>query len=82
MLAGGGELNGIRLLSKERIAIATKPEPENPKKADIRWWYAHSLGYTLGGGPGLRKRMPCSFGYEGIGTIVLLTQAEGLPLLS
>jgi CubicO group peptidase (beta-lactamase class C family) len=69
MLAGGGELNGVRFLTKERITIATSPEPEDVKKAEVRWWYAHSLGYTLGGGPGLRKGMPHSFGYEGIGTI-------------
>jgi len=69
MLACGGELDGVRILSKEQIIIATALEPEDPKKAEIRWWTAHSLGYTLGGGPGLRKNMPHSFGYEGIGTI-------------
>lgn len=69
MLANRGELDGVRILSKERITIATTLEPEDPKKAEIRWWTAHSLGYTLGGGPGLRKNMPHSFGYEGIGTI-------------
>lgn len=69
MLACGGELDGVRILDKERIAIASARVPEDSKKADIRWWNSHSLGYTLGGGPGPRKDMPHSFGYEGIGTI-------------
>jgi len=69
MLACGGELDGVQLLSKERISIATATEPEDPEKAEIRWWNAHSLGYTLGGGPGPREGMPHSFGYEGVGTI-------------
>lgn len=69
ILANGGELDGVRLLSRERIDIATAPVYENPKKAEIRWWNAHSLGYTLGGKSGLRKDMPHSFGYEGVGTI-------------
>ncbi len=41
----------------------------DPEKAEVRWWDAHSLGYTLGGGPGPREGMPHSFGYEGVGTI-------------
>jgi CubicO group peptidase (beta-lactamase class C family) len=69
ILANGGELDGVRLLSKERIKIATAPESEDPEKTEIRWWTAHSLGYTLGGGSGLREEMPHSFGYEGVGTI-------------
>jgi len=31
--------------------------------------FDYNVGYTLGGGTGLRKGMPHSFGYEGIGTI-------------
>ncbi len=69
MLACGGKLGGARVLSKERIAIASAKVAEDSIKADIRWWNAHSLGYTLGGGPGPRKDMPHSFGYEGVGTI-------------
>ena len=69
ILANGGELDGVRLLSKERIKIATTPESEDLEKAEVRWWNAHSLGYTLGGGSGPRVGMPHSFGYEGVGTI-------------
>jgi CubicO group peptidase (beta-lactamase class C family) len=69
MLANGGELDGIHLISKERIKIATSPESEDPKKAEVRWWNAHSLGYTLGGGSGPREGMSHSFGYEGVGTM-------------
>jgi len=69
MLASGGELDGVRILSKEQIALAATPEYEDPKKAEIRWWAAHGLGYTLGGGTTLRRGIPNSFGYEGIGTV-------------
>jgi len=69
MLSSEGELDGVRILSKEQIAIAVTPEYEDPKKSEIKWWTAHSLGYTLGGETGLRRGMPHSFGYEGIGTI-------------
>ncbi len=69
MLACGGELDGVRILSKERTDIAAARVSEDSRIAEIRWWNGHSLGYTLGGGPGLRKGMPHSFGYEGIGTI-------------
>jgi CubicO group peptidase (beta-lactamase class C family) len=69
VLAAGGDLNGVRLLSPERIRIATTAQPENAESAEIRWWTAHGLGYTLGGGPGPRADQPQAFGYEGIGTI-------------
>jgi CubicO group peptidase (beta-lactamase class C family) len=69
MLACDGKLDGVRVLSKERIAIASARVAEDSITADIRWWNYHSLGYTLGGGPGLRKDLPHSFGYEGVGTI-------------
>ncbi len=69
MLASGGTLEKIRLFREERIKSVSSPEPENPKEAEIRWWTAYGLGYTLGGGPGLREDMPHSFGYEGVGTI-------------
>ncbi len=69
MLAQFGELDGVRLLSRDRIITASNPEPADPEEIQYRWWTAHSLGYTLGGGPGLRERYPHSIGYEGIGTI-------------
>ena len=69
MLANSGELNGTRILSKERTEISSKPEPEDPESSDVRWWNGHSLGYTLGGGSGPRSFLPYSFGYEGPGII-------------
>jgi CubicO group peptidase (beta-lactamase class C family) len=69
MLCSGGELDGVKILSKKQIIIAATPEYEDPKKSEIRWWTAHGLGYTLGGGTGLRRGIPFSFGYEGIGTV-------------
>jgi CubicO group peptidase (beta-lactamase class C family) len=69
MLANGGILDGVRLLSPERIALTSKPQPENTEGARAHWWFAHGLGYTLGGGPGPRLNRPRAFGYEGIGTI-------------
>jgi len=69
MLAGGGALDGVRLLSQERIAIAGAPQPEEPDTIDFRWWTGHGLGYTLGGGPGPRKGLPHALGYEGVGTV-------------
>jgi len=69
MLAQYGELDGVRLLSRDRVIIASNPEPAEPEEIQYRWWTAHSLGYTLGGGPGLREGYPHSIGYEGIGTI-------------
>ena len=77
LLAGGGVLDGVRLLSQERIAIAGAPQPEEPDKADFRWWTGHGLGYTLGGGPGPRRGLPHSLGYEGIGTIGFADTSRG-----
>ncbi len=58
MLAGGGELDKVRLLSQERVATAAKAEFEGHDPilspafgsafAQCRW----SLGYSLGGRPG------------------------------
>src|SRR5687768_4586896 len=51
MLAGGGELDGVRLVSQDRISIAAVPEPESrypdpslssPGTAQVRWWHAHA----------------------------------------
>ncbi len=69
MLAGGGELDGTRILARDRVATLSEPEPEDVDSAGVRWWTAHSLGYTLGGGPGPREGHPQAFGYEGVGTI-------------
>jgi len=69
MLAEGGELDGVRLLSRERIATATSPQPEDADTAGIRWWTRHGLGYTLGGGTGPMAGRPDAFGYEGVGTV-------------
>lgn len=69
MLAGSGVLDGVRLLNPERIAIAGTPQPEEPDMIDFRWWTAHGLGYTLGGGSGPTKGLPHAMGYEGVGTI-------------
>lgn len=77
MLAGGGALDGVRLLSQERIAIATAPQPENPNTAEVRWWTGHGLGYTLGGGPGPSAGRPHAFGYEGVGTIGFADPSRG-----
>lgn len=77
MLAGGGALDGVRLLSQERIAVAGAPQPEEPDMIDVRWWTGHGLGYTLGGGPGPRNGLPHSLGYEGVGTIGFADPSSG-----
>jgi CubicO group peptidase (beta-lactamase class C family) len=70
MLAGGGELDGVRLLSAERARILAAPEYEESQHGqDSPWFQRHGLGYTLGGGPGPRADHPGAFGYEGLGTI-------------
>ncbi len=77
LLAGGGTLDGVRLLSQERIAIAGAPQPEEPDMIDFRWWTGHGLGYTLGGGPGPMKGLPHALGYEGVGTIGFADPSRG-----
>ena len=69
MLADGGTLDGVRLLGRERIAVAATPQPEDADSAGIRWWTRHGLGYTLGGGTGPTAGRPHAFGYEGVGTV-------------
>ena len=69
MLADGGTLDGVRLLGRERIAVAATPQPENADSAGIHWWTRHGLGYTLGGGTGPTAGRPHAFGYEGVGTV-------------
>jgi CubicO group peptidase (beta-lactamase class C family) len=68
MLAGGGELDGVRILSPESVRLAAAPQAE-PEAGRYRWWHAHGLGYTLGGGPGPTEHLASAFGYEGVGTI-------------
>jgi CubicO group peptidase (beta-lactamase class C family) len=73
LLAGGGALNGVHLLRPERVAVATRPELEEPdpilsaifSTAPSRW----ALGYELGGEPGPMASSPNAFGYAGLGTI-------------
>ncbi|KUG14485.1 esterase a [hydrocarbon metagenome] len=77
LLAGGGALEGVRLLSEERIAIAGEPQTEDPGMINFRWWTGHGLGYTLGGGPGPRKGLPHALGYEGVGTIGFADPSSG-----
>ncbi|MDD1716527.1 MAG: serine hydrolase, partial [Methanolinea sp.] len=77
VLAGGGVLDDVRLLSRKRIAIAGASQPEDPDKTDFRWWTGHGLGYTLGGGPGPRKELPHALGYEGVGTIGFADPSSG-----
>jgi CubicO group peptidase (beta-lactamase class C family) len=69
MLADGGELEGVRIISKEGLDRVLKPIPEDTQETGVRWWTRHCLGYTLGGGPGPREGRPNAFGYEGTGTI-------------
>jgi len=72
VLAMGGELGGVRLMSRDRIAAAGVPEFEGPDPilspifgGEYRW----TLGYTLGGSPGPMAKHPNAIGYAGIGTI-------------
>lgn len=72
LLAGGGELDGVRLLSPERIRMATVLESAGPdpilsafNEAEVRW----AVGYMLGGGQGPMAGRPDAFGYDGTGTI-------------
>jgi hypothetical protein len=84
MLAASGELDGVRLVSRARVATAAAPEPEksDPNPSAIRsvqscWWHAHGLGYTLGGGPGPMAGRTDAFGYEGLGTIGFADPSQG-----
>lgn len=69
MLAAGGVLDGVRILSEESLARALVPVSEDTQEIGVHWWTRQCLGYTLGGGPGPRERRPNTFGYEGTGTI-------------
>jgi CubicO group peptidase (beta-lactamase class C family) len=72
MLAAVGELDGVRLLSPERIAAATVVDFEGVDPIlevfgsdPIRW----ALGYMVGGVAGFVPSRPKAFGYDGVGTI-------------
>jgi CubicO group peptidase (beta-lactamase class C family) len=74
MLAGEGELDGVRLLRPERITIASAAQSQGAdpiltatfaQAAYYRW----SLGYTVGGGLGPASERPTAFGYAGLGTV-------------
>jgi CubicO group peptidase (beta-lactamase class C family) len=73
VLAGGGELDGVRLLTPDRIAVATRIESDqgaDPVLAGVMDWRPRwGLGYSLGGAPGAMAGRPLAFGYEGLGTI-------------
>ncbi len=74
MLADGGKLDNVRLLSQEQVSVASKVEfdgqdpilsPIFPSASHSRW----SLGYSLGDKSGPMAGRPNAFGYEGVGTI-------------
>jgi CubicO group peptidase (beta-lactamase class C family) len=73
MLAGGGVLDSVRILSAERVRLAAEPEAErglDPVLAPAMAWEPRwTLGYTIGGGPGPMRGFPHAFGYEGLGTV-------------
>jgi CubicO group peptidase (beta-lactamase class C family) len=48
-IAQGGELDGTRIMSAERVRLMVEPQPKRPDKVisiEIPW----GLGYMLGGG--------------------------------
>lgn len=81
MLAGNGELQGVRLLSQDSVALAATPEsvsgPDPVLSAITNWQPRWSLGYTVGGGPGPMQGRPQAFGYEGIGTVGFADPSRG-----
>ncbi|MHB1132334.1 MAG: serine hydrolase domain-containing protein [Chloroflexota bacterium] len=80
MLAGGGEIDGVRLLNPERIVAATAEAFRGPDpfltvfgESEYRW----SPGYMLGGTPGPMAGRPQAFGYSGVGTIGFGDASQG-----
>jgi len=69
MLLGGGELDGVRILSADGVARATAVEVETQKdrilQVPVRW----ALGFNLGGDPSPfgRSCSPETFGHTGQG---------------
>jgi CubicO group peptidase (beta-lactamase class C family) len=67
-LAGGGELDGIRLLSRETLARATEPQAEARRRAvipiDMRWRLGYHGVFTTRGFP---RRGFGHFGFGGSG---------------
>ena len=67
-LAGGGELDGVRLLSRETLARATEPQAEARERAvlpiDMRWRLGYHAVFTTRGVP---YRAFGHFGFGGSG---------------
>jgi CubicO group peptidase (beta-lactamase class C family) len=66
MLAGGGELDGVRLLSPERVRQASTPQTSGVD-AVLGWPVSWALGYMLGGEGSAMGRSPAAFGHPGSG---------------
>jgi CubicO group peptidase (beta-lactamase class C family) len=72
LLAGGGELDGVRLLSEERIRAAATLDWAGLDPILSHAWTEETpwaLGYMLGGWAGPMENRPNAFGYDGPGTI-------------
>jgi CubicO group peptidase (beta-lactamase class C family) len=67
-LAGGGEIDGVRLLSRETLGLATERQKEPPGRAvipfDMRWRLGYHGVYTTRGVP---RRGFGHFGFGGSG---------------
>jgi CubicO group peptidase (beta-lactamase class C family) len=66
MLAGGGELDGVRLLSPERVSQATALQTSEVD-AVLGWPINRALGYVLGEESSPMGRSLASFGHPGSG---------------
>jgi CubicO group peptidase (beta-lactamase class C family) len=66
MLARGGELDGVRLLSPERVSQATALQTSQVD-AVLSWPTSRALGYMLGGEASPLGRSPAAFGHPGSG---------------
>jgi CubicO group peptidase (beta-lactamase class C family) len=81
LLAGGGELDGVRLLSQERIRAAATLDWAGIDPVLASFWTEETpwaLGYMLGGWPGPMEGRPDALGYDGPGTIGFAHARSGL----
>jgi CubicO group peptidase (beta-lactamase class C family) len=72
MLAGGGELDGVRLLSEERVRTVRSLDWLGVDPILASFWTEETpwaLGYMMGGWRGPMAGRPNAFGYDGPGTI-------------